>query len=234
MKDFYVYVYLDPRKPGQFTYGELSFEFEPFYIGKGKDRRWKRHLNEAKNGKNQYRHHKIRSIWGSGQEPVILKLNQGISESEAHDIETAYIKLIGRDVLTNLTDGGDGTSGRHVGPESRLKARESHIDLWTDEKRKRQSDIVKSGMTDEVIKKRVETRLQNDNYGHDDETKEKLSDASKSLWQDPAFRNKVLNARAQALAEGRGKRKSSLTYKEKRAKANEAKRARRQKRKNGL
>ena len=33
----YTYIYLDPRKPGKFSYPNLkmSFLYEPFYVGKG-------------------------------------------------------------------------------------------------------------------------------------------------------------------------------------------------------
>lgn len=36
MNEFYVYVYLDPRNPGKYNYDDLSFDYEPIYIGKGK------------------------------------------------------------------------------------------------------------------------------------------------------------------------------------------------------
>ena len=34
-KKFYTYIYFDPRKVGPFMYGDLSFDYEPFYVGKG-------------------------------------------------------------------------------------------------------------------------------------------------------------------------------------------------------
>jgi len=38
---FYNYVYLDPRKPGNYNYGEYHFDYEPFYVGKGSNGRYR-------------------------------------------------------------------------------------------------------------------------------------------------------------------------------------------------
>jgi len=61
---FYVYVYLDPRKPGKYKYGEYEFDYEPFYVGKGKGFRFKRHLTEYQliHDKNNLKVNKIRKI----------------------------------------------------------------------------------------------------------------------------------------------------------------------------
>jgi len=115
--EFYVYIYLDPRKTGKYKYGEYEFDYEPFYVGRGKDYRFRDHLTEAKNNKKSYKCNKIRKILKeTSKEPIILKIKENISFEEANNLEEFLIKLIGRcnigtGPLTNLTDGGKGTKG---------------------------------------------------------------------------------------------------------------------------
>ena len=47
---YYVYIYLDPRKPGKYYYPNMDvcFLFEPFYVGKGKNKQMYSHLKETK------------------------------------------------------------------------------------------------------------------------------------------------------------------------------------------
>ena len=64
-KEFYVYVYLDPRKPGRYLYGDqqVTYLFEPFYVGKGKNNRLNEHLDclkKTKDKKRSYKSNKIR------------------------------------------------------------------------------------------------------------------------------------------------------------------------------
>lgn len=129
-KKYYIYVYLDPRKPGKFEYLDLCFLYEPFYIGKGKGRRCYHHINEAKNKnskiKNRFNINKIKSILKNGYEPFIEKVYINISEEESYKKEINLIKEIGRKdlksgPLTNLTFGGDGTSGYVFTKEDKVK-----------------------------------------------------------------------------------------------------------------
>ena len=48
MNNFYTYIYLDSRKSGNYVYGEYVFNFEPFYVGKGKYEQYTSHLRIAK------------------------------------------------------------------------------------------------------------------------------------------------------------------------------------------
>lgn len=116
---FYVYVYLDPRKE-KFESNGISFEHEPFYIGKGKDKRAWQHLFESQrkqHGKNSLKLQKIERIINSGHIPKIYFFKENISEEEAMELEKSLISKIGtkwcikgikRGPLTNMTSGGDG------------------------------------------------------------------------------------------------------------------------------
>lgn len=114
--NFYVYVYLDPRKPGTYTYDTLQFNYEPFYVGKGHGNRATRHLRPSFLAKedNPHKCHIINKIQSEGKEPIIMKVLEGVSELVSLNEEVRIINIIGRRVdghgpLTNLTLGGNGT-----------------------------------------------------------------------------------------------------------------------------
>lgn len=125
---FYNYVYLDPRKPGVYIYNNLHFDYEPFYIGKGKDDRCYIHLNETvENTFNPKKFNKIQKIrQKTGYDPIILKIYENLEESISFQNEIDLIRTIGRHdkglgPLTNLTDGGEGGIGYKHTEEDNFK-----------------------------------------------------------------------------------------------------------------
>ena len=93
---YYVYVYLDPRKE-PFEKNGFSFEHEPFYIGKGAFDRKTFHLFEARNlSKHNHKVNKIRAIFKQGLKPKITIAFDGLTETEAFELERDLIKAIGR------------------------------------------------------------------------------------------------------------------------------------------
>jgi len=113
---YYVYVYLDSRKKGSYSYGDFHFDYEPFYVGKGVKDRYLSHLKIAKGtrkGKNNKVITKIKSILDDGFEPVILKVIENLSKDNYGLQEVSLIKLIGKSCnesgpLLNITDGDHG------------------------------------------------------------------------------------------------------------------------------
>ena len=129
---FYVYAYLDPRKLGKFSYRDLSFLYEPFYVGKGQGRRYSDHLKSLPKLKNKHFRNRILEILESKQrmQDYILILRDGLYEEEAFNLERTLIKEIGRidlkrGPLINLTEGGDGQRGISV--ETREKMRQAKL-----------------------------------------------------------------------------------------------------------
>ena len=112
----YIYVYLDSRKKGSYSYGEYHFEYEPFYVGKGIGERYLTHLrvaNGSRKGGNNLIISKIRSILNDGYEPIILKIIENLTKENYDIFEKTIIKTIGKSCdglgpLLNIMDGGDG------------------------------------------------------------------------------------------------------------------------------
>lgn len=149
MNHYYVYVYLDPRKPGNFRYGDIEFDFEPFYVGKGIGSRYLSHIYVAKKTEEStHKLNKIRKIIKEENElPIIEFPFFGLDESTAFEKEIELITDIGRidlstGPLVNLTNGGDGL--RDPSKEIREKIRQAHLGKILSEEHKekiRQSNI---------------------------------------------------------------------------------------------
>jgi hypothetical protein len=116
IKNFYVYCYMNPLKPGRYTYENINFSFlyEPFYIGKGSNNRINRHTHSdslSKDG-NVLKCSIIKKIKNENLDIIKIKLYDDLKENDSLYIEMDLIKNIGRrdtkkGPLSNLTDGGE-------------------------------------------------------------------------------------------------------------------------------
>jgi len=143
--EFYVYIYLDPRCRKLFTYGQYTFNYEPFYVGKGKNNQYETHLKEAQIQNTTTNHiinisklYKIKEILNENIEPIILKIKEKLSEKEAFKLESEIINIIGRTdkslgPLLNQTDGGEGTTGFIYSDILKIKKSLIMKDKWKDE-----------------------------------------------------------------------------------------------------
>jgi len=147
-QNFYVYVYLDPRKQGQFDYQDVSLTNEPFYVGKGYGFRKLRHLSDyvMKTDKNKMKVNKINKILSLNLEPIIVEFKNNLTESEAFELEKHLIATIGRKdlkkgPLCNLTDGGEGDSGYVMSEEQKEKLRQSKLGKKMNETHRKKMSI---------------------------------------------------------------------------------------------
>jgi hypothetical protein len=121
---------------------------EPFYVGKGKgDRHTKK--NRSSFWKNIVNKH--------GYDILILEYN--LCEQKAFELEVYWIKRIGRrdlglGPLVNLTDGGEGASGKKLTIEHKNKIREKIIGIKrSDEYKKKLSKIMSGDKNPMKLKK---------------------------------------------------------------------------------
>lgn len=102
MKNFYVYIYLDPRKPGNYNYGEYHFDYEPFYVGKGSGERWIACFKKKSNRKYQFNIktcNRIDAINIDGFIPMVKKVVVNLTNRCAYKIENELIKIISNEQL---------------------------------------------------------------------------------------------------------------------------------------
>lgn len=136
---YYCYVYLDKTKPGNYNFGDLTFEYEPFYVGKGKNKRAFKHLKYVKSkldlnkSFNYHFYNKIQKLLLDGNEPDILIVKNNLLEEEAYELEIKIIESIGLNNLTNMLSGGEGARGnkgffgKHHTLENIKKLSETHM-----------------------------------------------------------------------------------------------------------
>lgn len=172
INNFYVYAYLDPRKPGIYQYDEYCFDHEPFYIGKGHN--WRAYDFATRRGRCKT---KIKSLCKIGLKQIVDIVQIVRNEKLAFDLEKLLIVLIGRldigtGILTNHTNGGEGPSGwKHSDQTKRLMSlqRKGRIvsDITREKMRKAQQN-----RPEEVLRKISQSKM-----GHytSEETKKKMS-----------------------------------------------------------
>lgn len=104
---YYVYVYTDPRKSGTYEYMGHTFDFEPFYVGKGCGYRYKEHLYESKirSGNTSPKNAKIRKLHRLELSPNITIIKHFENENDALDYEKKLISEIGSDFIDDINDG---------------------------------------------------------------------------------------------------------------------------------
>jgi hypothetical protein len=147
---FYVYVLLDPRKEGAFSYGRWKFDHEPFYVGKGKGDRAFDHLRQfdLAKGPNPHKKNKIAAIVKAGLEPIVCLKKTDLNETQALEIEARLIHAIGFGKFGPLTNTGcsiGGIAGYEHSDATKEKlsalSRKSWADLSNEQREVRSSSL---------------------------------------------------------------------------------------------
>ena len=96
--NYYLYVYLNPLKIGEFNYSNYTFNCEPIYIGIGQSSRYKSHLI---NSHNQELKNFINYLKQKNIDPSIQKIHENLSKKDALMLENNLIFHIGKKAENN-------------------------------------------------------------------------------------------------------------------------------------
>jgi len=192
---YYVYAYLDPRKPGEYIYGDYSFTHEPFYIGKGKGNRKSVHFREALRCSiaPSAKTNKIRKLIKLGMTPIIDIVCDNLSNDEAFNIEAALILSIGRSVvgtgvLTNVYPGGEGAGDMPEATKKKISEAKTGKKLSAEAR-----ENIRQGVIGRVHSSETKRKISDSNKGKvmSVEARKKMSAAHKGKVLSPEVRSNI-------------------------------------------
>lgn len=156
---FYVYVIMDPRSRGPYTYRffdkVLTLSHLPIYVGKGTGARDRKHVSAARraeDSENTLKGNLLRKIMRCGLDPIVKRISQNDIESvafakEAFLIETIGIRIHGNGPLANLTYGGEGPTGHTQSESSKELKSKALIGISKSEETRRKMSASQLGNT---------------------------------------------------------------------------------------
>lgn len=110
---YFVYALLDNRFPGDYQYDgiDFTFSYKPFYVGKGSGNRVLAHYRKCNLRPKTRKNAVIIELNRLGLSPLHAIVACFDTEAAAYEAEAALVRSIGRNNLTNDTNGGQGSTG---------------------------------------------------------------------------------------------------------------------------
>lgn len=153
-----------------------------FYVGKGIGKRIQQHEQEANKGSQSYKSKVIRKVQALGERIVKTKVALFETHEDALLYEQAlifFMRPYGH--LINLTDGGEGCTGREYSEETRRKISIANKGYVPSEENRRAVSLANKGkvFSEETLRKRSATTKGRPGKSHSEESRRKMSVARK-------------------------------------------------------